>query len=102
MDPEKTKAIREWETPKTKKRVRAFLKFANYYKAFIDKFATTAAPLTALTRKYPFLWIPKAQKAFEGLKKSFISTLILAQFDPEKETRLKANSFSYAARGALL
>ena len=55
MDPEKIKVIREWETPKTKKGVRAFLRFANYYRAFIDKFATTAAPLTALTGKYPFL-----------------------------------------------
>ena len=55
MDPEKIKAIREWETPKTKKGVHAFLGFANYYRAFIDKFATTAAPLMALTGKYPFL-----------------------------------------------
>ena len=55
MDPEKTKAIREWEAPKTKKGVRAFLGFANYYKAFINKFVTTAIPLTAFTGKYPFL-----------------------------------------------
>ena len=86
MDPEKIRAIWEWEALKTKKGVRAFLRFANYYKAFIDKFVTTAAPLTALTGKHPFLWTPKAQKAFESLKKSFISALILAQFDPKKET----------------
>ena len=55
MDPEKIKVIWEWEALKIKKRVRAFLGFANYYKAFIDKFATTAAPFTALTGKYPFL-----------------------------------------------
>ena len=102
MDPEKTKAIQEWETPKTKKRVRAFLRFANYYKAFINKFTTTAAPFTALTGKYPFLWTPEAQKTFENLKKSFISAPILAQFDPKKETRLKADSSGYTAGGALL
>ena len=55
MDPEKIKVIREWEALKTKKRVRAFLRFANYYRVFINKFATTATPLTALTGKYPFL-----------------------------------------------
>ena len=55
MDPEKIKAIWEWEAPKIKKRVYAFLRFANYYRAFINKFATTAAPFTALTGKYPFL-----------------------------------------------
>ena len=66
MDPEKTRVIREWEALKTKKGVRAFLGFANYYRAFINKFATTAAPLTALTGKHPFHWIPEAQKAFES------------------------------------
>ena len=60
MDPEKIKVIREWEAFKIKKRVRAFLGFANYYRVFIDKFVTTAAPLTALTGKYPFLWTPEA------------------------------------------
>ena len=78
INPEKIKAIREWEAPKTKKGVRAFLRFANYYRAFINKFVTTAAPVTALTGKHTFPWIPEAQKAFESLKKSFISAPILA------------------------
>ena len=55
MDPEKIRAIWEWEVLKIKKRVRAFLRFANYYKAFINKFVTTVAPLTALTGKHPLL-----------------------------------------------
>ena len=82
--------------------MRAFLRFANYYKVFINKFVTTTAPLTALTGKHLFFWIPKAQKTFESLKKSFISAPILAQFNPKKETRLEADSFGYTARGALL
>ena len=102
INPEKIKAIWEWEILKTKKGVRAFLEFANYYKAFIDKFVTTVTLFTALTGKYPFLWISKAQKAFESLKKSFISALILAQFDLKKETRLEADLFNYTAGGALL
>ena len=78
MDPEKIRAIWEWKALKTKKKVRAFLRFTNYYRAFMNKFVTTAASLTALIRKYPFLWTPKAQKTFESLKKNFISALILA------------------------
>ena len=54
MDSEKIKVIREWEVLKTKKRVRAFLRFTNYYKAFINKFVTTVTPLMALIGKYPF------------------------------------------------
>ena len=60
MDPEKIKVIWEWEALKIKKRVRGFLRFANYYRAFIDKFATTVALFTALTGKYPFFWTLKA------------------------------------------
>ena len=60
MDPEKIKVIREWEALKIKKGVRAFLGFANYYRAFIDKFVTTAALFTVFTGKYLFLWIPEA------------------------------------------
>ena len=102
INPEKIKVIREWEVPKTKKRVRIFLRFANYYKVFINKFVTMVTPFTVLTGKYPFLWTPKAQKAFENLKKNFISALILAQFDLKKETRLEADLFGYMAGGALL
>ena len=68
MDPEKIKAIWEWEVLKTKKGVRAFLKFANYYKAFINKFVITAAPLMALTGKYLFLLDTWGLKSFRKFK----------------------------------
>ena len=55
MDPEKIRAIREWEIPKIKKGVRVFLGFTNYYRAFINKFAITAALFTALMGKHLFL-----------------------------------------------
>ena len=102
MDPEKIKVIWEWEALKTKKGVRVFLRFANYYRVFINKFVITVTPFMVFTGKYLFLWIPEAQKTFESLKKNFIFALILAQFNPEKETRLEADSFDYAAGGALL
>ena len=54
MDLEKIRVIREWEASKTKKRVRAFLRFANYYKVFINKFATTVTLFMAFIGKHPF------------------------------------------------
>ena len=60
INPEKIRVIREWEVFKTKKGVRAFLRFANYYRAFIDKFVITVAFFTAFIGKYPFLWISEA------------------------------------------
>ena len=59
MDPEKIKAIWEWEVFKIKKGVRVFLGFTNYYRVFINKFVITVAFFTVFTGKYPFLWIPE-------------------------------------------
>ena len=60
------------------------------------------ALFTVFIEKYLFLWTLKAQKAFENLKKNFKPAPILAEFNPKKETRLKADLLSYAAGGALL
>ncbi|KAI0992984.1 hypothetical protein K3495_g15199, partial [Podosphaera aphanis] len=38
-DPEKIRAIVEWQSPKDVKGARNFLGFANFYRNFIDKFA---------------------------------------------------------------
>ena len=62
MDPEKIRTIWEWEVLKMKKGVRAFLRFTNYYKAFIDKFTITAASLTALIGKHLFFGHLKHKK----------------------------------------
>ncbi|OAQ57979.1 Pol [Purpureocillium lilacinum] len=58
-DPEKQRAIREWEAPTTVKGVRSFLGFANYYRIFIPDYARITAPLDALLRKGAFFrWLP--------------------------------------------
>ncbi|RYN85182.1 hypothetical protein AA0119_g13325 [Alternaria tenuissima] len=54
MDPDKVKAIKEWEAPKTVKGVRSFLGFANFYRKFIKDFARVAASLTCLTGDVSF------------------------------------------------
>ena len=60
MDLEKIKVIWEWEVLKTKKKVYAFLGFANYYRAFIDKFIITVALFMVFAGKYLFFWTPEA------------------------------------------
>ena len=54
MDPEKVKAIKEWEAPVNVKGVRSFLGFANFYRRFIKNYSGLTAPLTRLTGDVPF------------------------------------------------
>jgi hypothetical protein len=102
MDPEKVAAIQSWEAPRTVKGVRSFLGFANYYRLFIEDFADIARPLTDLTKKgQQFNWSDEAQRAFEELKRRFISDPILATFDPDRETVVEADASSWATGGVL-
>jgi len=57
MDPEKTKAVREWRTPRNLKESHSFMQFCNYYRTFIPNFAAVTVPLNDLTCKdTPFVW----------------------------------------------
>ena len=47
----KVKAVKEYERPKTKKQVRAFLGLCGYYHRFIPSFSTVANSWPELTRK---------------------------------------------------
>ena len=51
VDPDKVKALREWEPPTTVKGVCRFLGFANFYHMFVPQYSKVAALLTKLTKK---------------------------------------------------
>ena len=51
MDPKKVNAILAWPEPKTVKQVQLFLGFCNFYKRFIQGYASIANPLTQLIKK---------------------------------------------------
>lgn len=101
MDPEKVKAIKEWEAPTNVKGVRSFLGFANFYRRFIKNYSGLVAPLTRLTGDVTFQWGKLEQEAFERLKEIFITEPVLAQWDPERETILETDSSGYVTAGVL-
>jgi len=51
MEKEKVKGVLEWPIPKCVKDVQKFLGLANYYRRFIEGFATVARPLHDLVKK---------------------------------------------------
>ena len=101
-DPEKVRAIQEWERPTSVKGVRSFIGFANFYREFIANFSRIIAPLTQLTKKkVPFQWNNDTQAAFERLKNAFITDPILAHWDPSRKTVLEADCSGTALGGCL-
>jgi hypothetical protein len=102
MDPAKVIAITNWEPPSNVKDVQAFLGFANFYKRFIDSFSRIIRPLVTLTRKgMRFFWSPACQIAFEALKDTFISVLILCYFDLLREIFVETDVSDYISLGVL-
>ena len=78
MDPKKIETVKEWPQPRNLREVQAFLGFANFYRRFILGFSTIVKPLTELTKKdQPFIWNDNCERAFQDLKKRFISAPIL-------------------------
>ena len=69
MDKGKVQGVLDWPVPKTKKELRGFLGFLNFYRRFIQNFAQVARPLNALTSvKKDFEWSTECQHAFDALK----------------------------------
>ena len=57
VNPEKVKAIVDWQTPTSTKDVRSFLGVSGYYRKFIQNYSKVASPLTELLKdEQRFKW----------------------------------------------
>nr|GFB04408.1 putative reverse transcriptase domain-containing protein [Tanacetum cinerariifolium] len=79
VDPTKTKAVKNWESPTTPTEIRQFLGLAGYYRRFIKDFSKIAKSLTILTQKdKKFVWGKDQEMAFQILKHKLCEAPILA------------------------
>lgn len=102
MDPEKIKAIKEWERPTTLRGVRGFLGFTNFYRDFVKDNSTIREPLVRLTKKNtPFLWGKEQEESFQKLKAEFCKEPVLSALDEDKPTRVEPDASGWAS-GAVL
>lgn len=96
MNSAKVSAIQKWKAFITAKEMLEFLRFTNFYRRFIKNFLKLSSSLHALTKKdVKYQWNKKADDAFEALKKIFVSTSMLMQFDSDHETVVKTDSSEY-------
>ncbi len=79
VDPVKTAAVQDWQTPHTVKDVTAFLGLASYYWRYIPNFSFASTPLTGLTKKdIKLIWDDNCEQASLALKKALVQPPILA------------------------
>ena len=100
--PDKVSAISDWPTPRCIRDVRAFYGLIEYYRLFIEGFATIAGPVTRLTRKgTKFVWSFEADDAFARLKAAMLEVPTLAFSCPDRPCILDTDS-SDVAYGSVL
>ena len=102
VDPNKVKAIQDWKVPSNVHEVRSFLGLASYFRKFIKDFASTAGPLTDLTKKDAIWnWTGKVQDAFDNIKRALTSAPVLRLPDNTKPFTLICDA-SGTGIGAIL
>ena len=103
VDPQKVAAVRDWPVPASVTQVRSFLGLANYFRKFMQGYASMSAPLTDLTRKHArFLWDDKCQAAFEKIKESLLNAPVLRHPDFSKPFEVVSDASDFGVGAVLL
>ena len=89
--------------PTSASEVRSLLEMTNYCSRFIPDYATTTEQLRRLTHKdQPWEWTPQHDSAVNELKDALVKALVIAYFDPVKDTELAVNAASPVGLAAIL
>lgn len=102
LNPEKTRPIDQFPTPKNLKQLSRFLGMTAYYSRFIQNYASISAPLNYLKKKdIPFNWGGDQEQAFNTLKAALTASPVLKMPDFNKEFVLHTDA-SRTSLGAVL
>ena len=86
----KTAAILALETPKTLKKLRAFLGSIHYIGKFIPNLAQIIHPLRPLLKKTSkFIWTEEYENCFHEIKNPIANATTNSHYNPQLETRKK-------------
>ena len=102
MEEKKVKDVLDWLTPKCVKDVQKFIGLANFYRRFIEGFASIARPLHDMVKKdKKWEWTEKQEEAFNLLKEKFTKEPVLVAPDLDKKMRMEVDVSDYATGGVL-
>ena len=88
-NPEKTAAIADFPQPTDVSTVRRFLGMANQLGFFLPDLAHMTDPLRQLLKKHVvFDWRPEHSEAFKTIKAALTSDLVVAPYNPLRDTAL--------------
>jgi len=87
--------------PMKVKDIESFLKFANFYRRFIQNFSHMAKSLNELKEKKEWTWNGEYQKTFEELKEKITSQLVLSLPKKEGKFRVEMDVSGHAIGGVL-
>lgn len=94
-------AIRDAPKSITLEELQLFIGKATYYSAFIPDLSTRDRPLRDMLSKKSLVWTPAANKAYENIKQTLISSQVLMPYDPTRSLLL-ATDASKTGLGAVL
>ena len=83
------------------KDVESFLRFANFYRRFIQNFSHMAKLLNKLKGKKKWMWNKEHQKAFKELKEKITSQPVLSLPKREGKFRVETDALEHTIGGVL-
>jgi len=123
MESDRISTIEDWPTPKSIRDVQVLLRFTNFYRKFIRKYAKVTLPLTELLNKADkagespegrprrqksenrgkdkWEWTRQDELRFRKLKRTFTEAPILQHFNPAKPIILQTDASGFAIAAIL-
>jgi len=102
MDTSKVDSILTWPIPTSKKEVRSFLGFTNFYRKFIPNYSDLCIPLNSLLKKsINFSWGKDHSSNFEKIKSAFLDAKVLVHPDESKPFFVETDASDFAIGGIL-
>ena len=79
-DPSKVQTIQNWTVPRNITEMQSFHDLASFYRKFIRSFSSIMSPMIDCMKGRHFQWTPKAQTAFEEIKRKIASAVLFLPY----------------------